>query len=82
MALHVTGQNWEKLKDFSKALEAYKTGKSCVEMHFGTESHLYPMFATAMGGCKLKTKYQTPTENRRTKSRSNSRSASDDSGKK
>ena len=41
---------------------------------------MYAVFSSAMGGAKLKTKYQTPLENRRTKS--NSRSNSNSSGKK
>lgn len=53
-----------------------------MEQVFGTEHQLYAVFSSAMGGAKLKTKYQTPTENRRMKSRSKSRSDSDSAEKK
>lgn len=74
MSLHSKGTNYEKLKLFPKAIAEFKAGKFLVEKSFGTEHQLYAVFSSAMGGAKLKTKFQTPTDNRRTKSNSSSRS--------
>lgn len=74
MALHAKGTTYEKLRQYSKAIAEFKAGKLLVESTFGSEHQLYVVFSSAMGGAKLKTKYQTPSDNRRTKSNSNSRS--------
>lgn len=37
MSLHATGTNYEKLKQFEKAIGEFKLGKQLVEQSFGTE---------------------------------------------
>jgi len=54
----------------------FKQGKEIVEVTYGTQHPLFAQFSSAMGQAKLKTKYETPGEVRRNKSRSPS---SDDS---
>lgn len=78
MSLHSKGQILEKLKEFERALHEYKLGKQLVEATFGTQHQLYPVFSSAMGGVKLKTKYNAPNDIKREKSKSNS----PDSGEK
>ena len=83
LSIHTKGTNYEKLKQYSKAHDQFKHGKMVVEQYLGSEDQSYAMFCSAMNGAKLKTKYQTPSnENRRAKSKSRSRSPSDESNKK
>lgn len=81
LSIHTKGTNYEKLKLYSKAHDQFKKGKMIVEQYLGCDDQSYAMFCSAMNGAKLKTKYQTPSENRR-KSKSRSRSKSDDKKKK
>jgi hypothetical protein len=37
MSLHAKGTNYEKLKQYSKAISEFKAGKLLVETTFGTE---------------------------------------------
>lgn len=48
----------------------FKQGKELVEVTYGTTHPLFAQFSSAMGQAKLKTKYETPGEVRRKKSRS------------
>lgn len=58
MALHSKGTSYEKLQKYGKAIAQYKAGKQLVEQTFGSSHELYAVFSSAMGGAKLKTKYQ------------------------
>ena len=79
MSLHSKGQNYEKMREFEKALNEFKRGKQLVEATMGTQHELYAVFSSAMGGIKLKTKYNAPADIKREKSKSNS---PDSDGKK
>ena len=64
MALHTKGTTYEKMQKFEKAIAEFKTGKQLVESTLGSDHQLYAVFSSAMGGAKLKTKYQTSTESK------------------
>ena len=55
--LCVGGQH-ENMGDFSKAIKAYTDGKQFAEAKFGTKHQLYTQCLNAIGGARLKSKYQ------------------------
>lgn len=71
MAKLATGQAFEKMEKYDHAIHEFRIGRQLVEKNFGTTHHLYPVLANAMGGARLKTKFQTKeVVHRKKKSRS------------
>jgi hypothetical protein len=70
MAIHTKGTNFEKAGLFEKAIGEFRQGKQLVEKTLGTEHQFYVIFSSAMGGANHK--WQTPTNVRKSRSRSNS----------
>ena len=54
------GEQHEKLGSFNAAIKFYAEGKQVAEDNFGTRHPLYTKCINAMGGARLKSKYQTP----------------------
>jgi hypothetical protein len=75
-ALHTSGTNYEKLGNFEMALQNFKMGKEYIEANFGPEHQLYAVFCSAMGGVKLRTKYNTPASQQARRKRAESQSSS------
>ena len=59
MAKLATGQAFEKMQKYDNAIHEFRIGTQLVENNFGTQHHMYAVLANAMGGAKLKTKFQT-----------------------
>lgn len=53
------GEQHEKLGGFNAAIRFYSEGKSFAEKNFGPKHPLYTKCINAMGGARLKSKYQT-----------------------
>ena len=53
------GEQHEKLGSFNAAIKFYAEGKQVAEDNFGTRHPLYTKCINAMGGARLKSKYQT-----------------------
>jgi|688.fasta_scaffold331081_1 hypothetical protein len=72
MAKLATGQAFEKMEKYDHAIHEFRIGRQLVENTFGTQHHMYPVLANAMGGARLKTKFQTKEVIHKKKSRSRS----------
>lgn len=59
LAKLATGQAFEKMGKFDNAIHEFRIGTQLVENNFGTQHHMYAVLANAMGGARLKTKFQT-----------------------
>ena len=59
LAKLATGQAFEKMERFDSAIREFRIGTQLIERNFGTQHHMYTVLANAMGGAKLKTKFQT-----------------------
>ena len=59
MANVSVAEQHEKLSSFSMAIKHFAEGKSIAEQSFGTKHPLYTKCVNAMGGARLKSKYQT-----------------------
>ena len=59
MAELCVGEQHEKLSSFNAAIKFYAEGKQVAEKNFGTRHPLYTKCINAMGGARLKSKYQT-----------------------
>ena len=53
------GEQHEKLGSFALAIKYFSEGKQFAEHNFGTKHPLYTKCVNAMGGARLKSKYQT-----------------------
>ena len=53
------GEQHEKLGNFNAAIKFFSEGKQYAETNFGTKHPLYTKCINAMGGARLKSKYQT-----------------------
>jgi hypothetical protein len=53
------GEQHEKLGSYNAAIKFYSEGKQFAETNFGTKHPLYTKCINAMGGARLKSKYQT-----------------------
>lgn len=59
MAHLCIGEQSEKLGSFNAAIKSYSDGQKFAETNFGIKHPLYTKCVNAMGGAKLKSKYQT-----------------------
>ena len=59
MAHLCVGEQHEKLGSYNAAIKFYSEGKQFAETNFGTKHPLYTKCINAMGGARLKSKYQT-----------------------
>lgn len=59
MSHQCVGEQHEKLGNFNAAIKSYAEGKQFAENNFGIKHPLYTKCANAMGGARLKSKYQT-----------------------
>ena len=59
MAHLCVGEQHEKLGSFNAAIKFYSEGKQFAETNFGTKHPLYTRCINAMGGARLRSKYQT-----------------------
>ena len=59
MSSLAVGEQHAKLGSFVLAIKFYSEGKQFAEQNFGTKHPLYTKCVNAMGGARLKSKYQT-----------------------
>ena len=64
------GEQQEKLGTFNAAIKSYSEGQKFAETNFGIKHPLYTKCVNAMGGAKLKSKYQTKENYRNVESSS------------
>ena len=59
MSCVAVGEQHEKLGSYNAAIKFYSEGTHFAENNFGTKHPLYTKCINAMGGARLKSKYQT-----------------------
>lgn len=72
MAKLATGQAFEKMEKYDNAIHEFRIGRQLIENTFDTQHHMYPVLVNAMGGARLKTKFQTKEVIHKKKSKSRS----------
>ena len=53
---HTRGQILEKTRNYERAVREYRAGVKLVEIHFGTQHHLWGLMTNAMSAAHLKNK--------------------------